>query len=73
MSKNKRTMTDNLTGILDSDNWTVVYVDKKNGGEMIYDLKKVLEKYDDLEVSITVKYDSDIDPVIDIELVDEEL
>ena len=61
MAKNKDTMSTNLTGLVDAEELTVTYVDPQGKEpEKIYDLRKVLQRYNGLETSITFKVDSDV-------------
>ncbi|AKO91923.1 hypothetical protein BEH_07300 [Priestia filamentosa] len=63
MAKNQDTMSSNLTGVLDVEEMTVTFIDKKDEGETVYDLEKTLQKYNGHTVSITFKVDENIDPV----------
>jgi hypothetical protein len=61
MAKNKDTLSTNVTGLVDVDELTVTYVDPQGKeAEKVYDLKKVLQRYNGLETSITFKVDSDV-------------
>jgi len=63
MAKNKDTLSTNVTGLVDSDELTVTYVDPQGKEpEKVYDLKKVLQRFNGLETSITFKVDSDVKP-----------
>lgn len=58
---NKDTMQSNRSGILDVNELTLTHINKKDGGETVFDLREVLQKYDGLEVSFQVKVDSQPD------------
>ncbi|MNR69315.1 YonK protein [compost metagenome] len=56
-------MSTNVTGLIDSDELTVTYIDPQGKEpEKVYDLKKIFGRYNGLETSITFKVDSDIQP-----------
>lgn len=60
MAKNIETRNSNVTGILDADTLKVTYIDKES--EVTYDLKKILDKYNGCDVSITVDQKIDVEP-----------
>lgn len=63
MAKNKDTMSTNVTGVIDSDELTVTYVDPQGKEpEKVYDLNKIFQRYNGLDTSITFKVDSDVTP-----------
>jgi hypothetical protein len=68
MAKNKDTLSTNVTGLVDSDELTVTYIDPQGKEpEKVYDLRTILQRYNGLETSITFKVDSDVKPVKDEE------
>jgi hypothetical protein len=56
---NKDTMQSSRSGILDFSELTVTHINKKDGGETVFDLKETLQRYDGLDVTISVKVDSE--------------
>ena len=53
MAVNKDDIGGNRSGILDYENFTVTKVDK-NGGETPYDLKSFFQRFNGVDISITV-------------------
>lgn len=62
--KNLDTKTSNRVGILNFEDFTVVNIDEKDGGEFTYDLKEMLKQFDGRKVSITVSYEDEA-PVVE--------
>ena len=54
MAVNKDDIGGNRSGILDFENFTVTKVDKKNGGETTYDLKRFFQRFNGVDISISV-------------------
>lgn len=62
MAKNKEGMNHNLSGLLDKSDMTITYIEK-NGGEITYDLERILQRYDGLDIVLTVRTETEIDPI----------
>lgn len=59
MAKNKDTMTSNRSGVLDLEEFSVTQIDTKTGGETVYDLKEMFERFNGHNVSVTVTVDTE--------------
>lgn len=72
MATNKDTMSSNLTGTFDFNEFTVTKIDEKNGGEFVYSLANMLKKFDGYNVSFTAKVDTDIPTIEELAVKEEE-